>query len=316
MKTKQISSARRNLAGRSFGRNQVGGSKVIVLAALCVAAGFAGGAYWHFKSNPAGGDANGAISGTQATGNLSAGTVALLHRLDQPVTIRYYALLDPATVGDDIRAFAQRVDQLLSKYENASGGQIKLTRLTSPAKDASAASADGLAAFNMDKGDACFLGMALDVAGHKETLPRLSPDWEQALEPDITRTISKLLDAVHMPANSTAAVAPQPPSADVIAQVKQVIPDPSSVSLEDGTKLLRDASVKDFSDAATAMTAQLKAAQERLAQAKTGGSEAEQQAAMHDLQQLEAAQTAKLQEIAARSKAQIDAFTQMKQSAK
>ena len=56
--------------------------------------------------------------------------------------------------------------------------------------------------FNIDKGEPCYLGVALAFKGHKESLSRLSPDWEQAVEPDITRAIARLEETtqpVHAP---------------------------------------------------------------------------------------------------------------------
>ena len=84
------------------------------------------------------------------------------------------------------------------------------------------------------------------------------------------------------------------------------------MSVEEGTRILREAALKDFTTAANEMAAQVKEAQQRLAQVQNGGSDADQQAAMKHLQQVQAKQTEKLNQIASRSKAQIDALQQLK----
>ena len=70
-------------------------------------------------------------------------------------------MLDPASVSDSVTAFARRVDELLSAYQQAAGDKIKVTRFTSESNlKPNAAPADGIHAFNLDKGEACFLGLA------------------------------------------------------------------------------------------------------------------------------------------------------------
>ena len=106
---------------------------------------------------------------------MSAPTRAVLNRLDAPLEIRFYSVLDPASVSDSVTAFARRVDELLSAYQQAAGDKIKVTRFTSESNlNPNAAPADGIHAFNLDKGEACFLGLALVFKGHKESLP--APD--------------------------------------------------------------------------------------------------------------------------------------------
>ena len=149
--------------------------------------------------------------------------------------------------------------------------------------------------------------------GHKESLPRLTPEWEQALEPDLTRTIARLLDAAE-PVKAPVAVSQINTAA--VQEVKAMIPDLAAVSLEEGKKVLQEAALKDFTAAAKEMRAQIKEAEQRLAQAQQGGTEAERQAARAHLQQVQAEQTAKLKEIAARSQAQVEALEQLKAAAR
>jgi hypothetical protein len=108
-------------------------------------------------------------------------------------------------------------------------------------------------------------------------------------------------------------VASHPPvDAATIEAVKQAIPNYASVSLEDGTQVLREAALKQFAAAAGEMDAQVKQAQEQLVQAESSQAAAEQSAALKHLQQTQVEQTEKLQQIAAQFQAQIAALKQLK----
>ncbi len=110
-------------------------------------------------------------------------------------------------------------------------------------------------------------------------------------------------------------IASHPPvDSSTIEEVKQAIPNFASVSLADGTQILREAALKQFAAAAKEMDTQVKQAQEQLVQAKNGQSAAEQQAAVKHLQQTQAEQTEKLQQIAAQLQTQIAAFKQLKEA--
>ena len=52
----------------------------------------------------------------------------MLKQLESPVEIRFYVLLDPATLPDSVTAFAGRVDRLLSAYQQGANGKIKVSR--------------------------------------------------------------------------------------------------------------------------------------------------------------------------------------------
>jgi ABC-type uncharacterized transport system len=253
-----------------------------------------------------------AVSGEPAAAQpiaLSDSTLAVLRKLDSVVDIRFYSILDPASVPDSTVAFSRRVDQLLQAYQQAAGGKIKVTRFDSQSNlNPNIPLADGMQAFNQDKGEACYLGVALVLKGRKETLPRLSPEWEQALEPDLTRALIRLVDATR----PAAVVASSQVNTNAVQEVKALIPNLGNVSVEEGTRILREAALKDYTAVAKEMQAQVKEAQQRLSQAQNGGSDADQQAAIKHLQQVQAEQSEKLDQIAARSKAQIDAFQLLK----
>ena len=288
---------------------QAGTRTSVLLLALCLL-GIAVCAFWFYsavKRGPAG--TNGQAGGTSIN-LLSDSTRAILGRLDSPLEIRFYALLDPATVPDSVTAFADRVGQLLSAYQQEAGGKIKVTSVRSQSNtSANAALADGIAVFNLDKGDACYLGVALVLNARKETLPHLSPEWEQALEPDLTRAIIRLLEA---PRTFTVPTTVAQINTNAIQEVKALIPDVAAVSVEAGKQILQEAALKEFTAAVKEMETQVKEAEQRVTQAQNGGAEAEQQAAMKHLQEVRAEQTEKLKQIAAKSKVQIDTFQQLK----
>lgn len=280
-------------------------TRTVLLVMVCFVAGIAVSAIWFAFSSkhPPAGETPRAIE-------LSEATLGVLTHLESPLEIRYYSLLDPASVPEPVRAFAGRVEQLLSAYQQEGSGKIKVTTISAQSNpNPNAAAADGITAFNLDKGDPCFLGVALVQNGRKETLAHLAPEWEQALESDLTRAIERLQETSR-PATALAAVAQVDTNA--IQEVKTLIPNLATVSVEAGTKILREAALKKFSDAARQMEGQVKEAEQGLSQAQNGGSEAEQQAAMKHLQQVQAEQTDMLKEIAARSQAQIAALKQLK----
>ena len=242
---------------------------------------------------------------------LSAQTVDLLRRLNSPVEIRFYSVLPPGNAPEPLQDFSRRVDHLLSEFQAANASQIHVIRnLSTSGANADAAAADGIRAFNLDKGDACFLGITVAGAGSKETLAQLQPEWEPALPFDLARAILHVTSA---PATSVARQGQNPPiSPETTNEILRLIPDVNGTSLEDGIGILRRAAVDKFSQAGAEMEKQIQAAQQHVADAQNGRSEAEQQAAMKHLQQVQFDQAEKIKAIAARLQVQISIFEQMK----
>lgn len=299
-------------AGRRSRTGERGQTRIVAFAVVFLLLGFAGGAFWfdHYANTRGAATGMGGPGNSQPAG-LSDATKAVLQRLQGPAELRYYSLLDPTGASDALKEFAGRVDQLLSQYEQESGGKLSVVRHHSQSDDSTAAFADGLKPFNMDKGDACYLGIVVIIGTNKEALPQLAAEWEQAVEPDLTRAIARLEEAP----GPVGAVSVAPIKAKTMDEVKQAFPDVATISVDEGTQRLRAAAFREFSDAANEFTKQINDAQQRLTQAQNGGTEAEQQAALKNLQDLQAAQTAKLQAIAAQSQALIDAFKQLKKQA-
>jgi len=298
-------------AGKSEPRTkQQGSARTILLVSICAA--IAAGAFWYWQTTKPGADNRNREPEKQLV-SLSGSSKAVLGRLDSPVEIRFYSLLDPASVPESVRDFAARVDQLLAAYERAGNGKVNVTRHNSRSDaDMNAAAADGIQAFNRDKGDVCYLGITVARNDKKESLPMLSPEWEPALESDLSRAIARVT-AVTPPAHS--AVSTVTGAVNSVEELKRVIPNLNSVSLEEGTRLLRETALQEFKKTADDMSAQVKEAQQQLTATQGGQSEAEQQAAMKKLQQVQLQQTEQLQKIAAKLSSQIAALQQIKKAA-
>ncbi len=282
-------------------------ARTVLLLFVCFIVGLGVGAYWYYRaSHP-----NPATAGEPAS-SLSEATRLVLKELGSPVEIRFYSLLDPATTSEAVQDFARRTSQMLSAYEQEADGKIKVNRESTRSDAATvAATADGLKVFNLEKGEPCFLGLALICKDQKETLAQLSPDWEAALESDLSRALVRVVTPKPV-ARTPRVASPTQLDTNAIAEVKSAIPDLESVSLADATQTLRVAALKEFTAATEAMDRAVKKAEQRIIQAQAGASEAEKQAAVKNLQQLQAEHTAKLQQIAARLQSQIDALKQIK----
>jgi hypothetical protein len=246
---------------------------------------------------------------------LSERTRLVLQNLDAPIEIRFYSLLDPKTVSESLQKFSLRVEQLVSRYEQEGAGKITVVRNHNAADPATgrSASADGLRAFNINLGDACFLGIAVVREDFKEALPQLSPDWEEALEADLSRVIARVADA--RKPSQTAMPADAKTEAAVLEEVKRKIPNFNEMSFEDGRKILRETALEEFKSVAQETESQLQRAQQRLSNFQSGGSDAEQRNAMNELLQIQNARSEKLKEIAARSQAQVQALERLKSAA-
>ncbi len=287
--------------------SQRGQVRIIVLVVVFIVLGLGAGLVWHRYRTVRGPTAVEPAGGKE----LSPSTKAVLEHLDAPVEIRFYSLLDTKTVSEDVQDLASRVEWLLSKYQEAAGPRLIVKRVTSPTDaNLAAASADGLRPFNLEKGDASYLGIAVVGHNQEQALPRLSLEWEQAVEPDLSRAIERV--AQGRPATQVAASSSETAAA-AAADVKQAIPNLPEVSTEEGSRMLREQALKQFQAAAKEMEARVQEAQQRLGEARQSGSAAEQQAAMTQLQQVQAQQAEKLKNIAARLQDQIEALKRLKQ---
>jgi hypothetical protein len=160
---------------------------------------------------------------------------------------------------------------------------------------AESASSDGIKPFNLEKGNACYLGLAVACNDKRESLSDLGPEWEQALEFDLSRAIERVSRPNPQPkpsaeASNIATAATQ--------EVMGAIPNLAAVSVEEGTQILRDAAMKQFKAAVDERGVQVKAAEQQIIRARQSGSETDQ--------------AEKLKQIAASLEAQLAALEQLK----
>jgi len=126
---------------------------------------------------------------------LSAGTKAILKKLDSPVEIRFYLTQGEKEVPSQIKVYAQHVDDLLSEYKQYGGKNIKVKRLNpKPDSDAEdSAKLDGVEGQMLPNGEALYMGIAVSSVDEKVAIPFLSPDRERLLEYDLSRAISRVV---------------------------------------------------------------------------------------------------------------------------
>jgi uncharacterized membrane protein len=295
-------------ANTSPAADRPSGRRNLILAPVLVLLGVVLAGVWFKYNKPAAGWLLAGSGGPR----LSSNTREQLRQLNLPVEIRFYSVLPTGSAPEPLQDFSGRVDRLLSEFQGVNAGKIRVTRnVSTSGANADAAAADGIRPFNLDKGDACFLGITVVCEGRKESLSQLQAEWEPALEFDLARAILRI-------AATQASVivrASTPVSPEVTNEIVRLIPDINGTSLDDGITTLREAAVNKFSEAGTEMEKQIQAAQQQLAKLQNGGSEAEQQAAMKHLQQVQLDQAEKIKAIAARLQAQISVFEQMKTAA-
>lgn len=288
---------------------QQGSARVVLLTLTSFFLGAALAAFWVSRTGHGPAFGNEEAGGSHA--GLSESTRNVLSTLSSPVELRFYSVLEAGQTSDSLRAFAGRVDQLLAQYQRVANSKITVTHSNSQAyTNVDAAIADGLKPFNEEKGEPALLGIAVINQNHKTALPQLAPEWEPALEYDLTRAILTVSKVVPSAGGTTPPGPPVNPVA--VEEIKQIVPNFDSVSLTEATRLLREASLKEFAAAAAQFQAQLNEAQQRLKDAQNGGSDSDRQAAMKNLQAVQADQANQLKRIAAKAQAQIEAVRQLK----
>jgi ABC-type uncharacterized transport system involved in gliding motility auxiliary subunit len=124
---------------------------------------------------------------------LSAGTRAIVNKLDAPVKIRFYYSQSEQNVPLPIKGFARRVEDLLGEFRQAGNGKIQVEKLDpQPDSDAEdSAGIEGVEAQQLPSGDRFYLGLSVSYADQKIAMPALSLDREQLLEYDVARAITR-----------------------------------------------------------------------------------------------------------------------------
>lgn len=128
---------------------------------------------------------------------LSAGTRAILAKLDTPVQIRFYCTKNVSAMPVFLTNYAQRVEDLLGEYRQASKGRIEVQRLNpEPDSDAEdSARLDGVEGQQLRTGEKIYLGLSVGLLDQKQAISFLTPDRERLLEYDISRAIARVMTA-------------------------------------------------------------------------------------------------------------------------
>lgn len=128
---------------------------------------------------------------------LSAGTKAILKKLDTPVKVRFYCSqgdASPETVY--LRNYAKRVEDLLDEYKQIAGNKLIIEKYDpEPDSDAEdSARLDGIEGQMLRNGDKFYLGVAVSLLDEKQAIPFLDPSRERLLEYDLSRAISRVVN--------------------------------------------------------------------------------------------------------------------------
>jgi ABC-type uncharacterized transport system involved in gliding motility auxiliary subunit len=127
---------------------------------------------------------------------LSAGTKAILKKLDAPVTIRFYCTQSESATPETVflKGYARKVEDLLAEYKQVAGNKLKIEKYDpQPDSDAEdSARLDGMEPTPLPGVDKYYLGLAVKCADQLQSIPFLGPNRERLLEYDLTRAISRV----------------------------------------------------------------------------------------------------------------------------
>lgn len=284
-----------------------GETRITLLLTVVLALGFAAGAFLFRRQPPQAGPEAKVTPGTEVA--LSPEAKKVLSELKAPVDIRLYALVAPSDVSGDLPAFAQRVGRLVSAFAREAGSMVHLSRQDVWSEELARGAAEaGLKPLKSTSETPSYIGLVVTQEGRKETIAQITVDWEAALEFDLARTIARVANP---PSPPRPSIDPALAKA-ALAEVNRVIPNPSAFSWEDGKKILRETALTRFQTTVTAMQAEMQQAQGQVAQAAANGSDADRQAAVERLKQLQAAHAEQMSEIARQAQAQIEAWTEIR----
>lgn len=130
---------------------------------------------------------------------LSEGTINIIERVQEPITLRLYYSETPAQALPAIKSYAQRVTELLEEYERVSNGKIRLKIINPrPYSDhEQRAEQYGLQKIPIEgEPDPLYFGLAgSNQLDGLEIIKFFQPEKEDTLEYDLTKLIHQLSDA-------------------------------------------------------------------------------------------------------------------------
>jgi len=300
----------RPAAARAAGR-------VGLLAFVALILILAGGGLWYWRSSQP--RAVEPVEASATSGVLSETTTRILAGLDSPIDLRLFAPSDVSALPSALAGYVSRVKGLLAEYESAAAGKVRVSK-RDPQTDKTAkaaAGAAGIVPFASENGEIVYLGLTVGNGARVETVSPLAPEWEAALESDISRAISRVTAsaaaATARPGAPTPAAA-TPVDPAISEELLKTFPDLASRSFDDAAQVLRESAFEQFKAAAIEMQAKVQLAQQALAAARQNKSEAEQQAALKAFQEIQAEQANKLKAIAARLQERIVVLQRLKET--
>ncbi len=123
---------------------------------------------------------------------LSPGTRSVLAKIEEPITLQFYASRDTAGLPTQYKNFVARVEEMLRAYVRASRGKISLEVIT-PSPDSpeeERAQTAGLQAQQAPMtGEPFFLGLVAIQADQQRVIPLFSPRREEFIEYDVSALI-------------------------------------------------------------------------------------------------------------------------------
>ena len=125
----------------------------------------------------------------------SKGSKAVLAKLDQDVTFKYYVSSSAADMPMALKTYATQVGNLLKEYARAAGGRLEVENYD-PKPDSDAeewAQRYGVEPPTVNPfGAPIYFGVVAVCGDREETLPMLSPKTESTLEYDLTRLVTRV----------------------------------------------------------------------------------------------------------------------------
>ena len=289
-------------------------SRLRLLAILALGLGLAGGGVWYYRVTTS--RMPSSAEATAPGGTLSETTIKILAGLQSPIELRLFAPADVSTLPPALGGFVTRVERMLTEYERVAVGNLRMIQ-ADPRADAAAKAAAGVAGvvpFRSENGEVVYLGLAVENGARVEVVAPLAPEWEAALESDVSRAIVRATAARGTAMQSVSQTPSQPAPIDpaLSEELLRTFPDLATRSFAELAQVLRERALTEFKSAALEMQAKVTATQQALADAQGNNSEAAQQAALQTLQQLQAGQSEKLKEVTARLQERIAVLERLK----
>jgi hypothetical protein len=289
---------------------------VLVLAAGLLLAGV--GFWFAQRTRPTLAETAAETTGAPAPRVLSEMTQQILARITTPLEVRFYAPADGVALPENLRGYIGRVATVLAEYERVAAGKLRVQR-HDPQTEAAAkttAAAAGIRPFASETGEIVYLGLTVGNGARSEVIAPLAPEWEAALESDLSRAIQRLNALPPAPATTRTTTRRETESAPIDpalrAQLEKLFPDLQTRSYDDMAQELRLAALEEFKAGVAELQSKVAAAQQTLAAAQANKGAVEQQEALQQLQRVQAEQAEKLKGITAWLQARLTVLQQLK----